>query len=191
MCFFQRNWFPLLFISRSSSFPVIQVNVDIKILWKERLVFFFKSPGAHVIYRRIERGAWNAKISPQLQHTPPPTGWLLTPSPSPSVCTLSVRSYADVITNFSRMDRWPNFLKGLRSRAWSSAKIDLHCHFFFISEFQTVHGRILAVNMAYLRKKRQTAGNEKDGEHAYKEIVKINKGIQITSLNKFIYLLLK
>ena len=40
MFFFQRNWFPLLFISRSSSLPVIQVNVDIKILWKERLVFF-------------------------------------------------------------------------------------------------------------------------------------------------------
>ena len=81
---------------------------------------------------------------------------------------------------------------GLRSRAWSSAKIDLHCHFFFfISEFQTVHGRILAVNMAHLRKKRQTAGNDTDGEHAYKEIVKINKGIQITWLNKFIYLLLK
>ena len=131
MFFFQQNWFPLLFISRSSSLLVIQVNVDIKILWKERLFFFSKSPGAHVIYRRIERVAWNAKISPQLQHTPPPTGWLLTPSPSPSVCTLSVRSYADVITNFSRMDRWPNFPNGLRSRAWSSAKIDLHCHFFF------------------------------------------------------------
>ena len=45
--------------------------------------------------------------------------------------------------------------------------------------------------MAHLRKKRQTAGNETDGEHAYKEIVEINKGIQITWLNKFIYLLLK
>ena len=54
-----------------------------------------------------------------------------------------------------------------------------------------VHGRILAINMAHLRKKRQTAGNETDGEHAFKEIVKINKGIQITWLNKFIYLLLK
>ena len=160
----------------------------------ERKTFFFsKSPGAHVIYRRIEWVAWNAKISPQLQHTPPPTGWLLTPSPSPSVCTVRVRSYADVITNFSRMDRWPNFPNGLRSRAWSSAKIDLHCQFFFffVSEFQTVHGRILGVNMAHLRKKRQTAGNETDGEHAFKEIVKINKGIQITWLNKFIYLLLK
>ena len=35
-----------------------------------------------------------------------PTAWLLTlPSPSPRVCTVSVRSYADVITKFSRMDR--------------------------------------------------------------------------------------
>jgi len=80
---------------------------------------------------------------------------------------------------------------GLRSPAWSSANIDLHCHFFFISAFQTVHGQILAVNMAHLRKKRQTARNETDGENTFKEIVKINKGIQITWLNKFIYLPLK
>ena len=46
MFFFQPNWSPLLFISRSSSFPVIQVNVDIKIKWKERLIlllFVFSS----------------------------------------------------------------------------------------------------------------------------------------------------
>ena len=36
-----------------------------------------------MIYRRNERGAWNAKISPQLQHTPPPTSWLLTSLPLP------------------------------------------------------------------------------------------------------------
>ena len=58
--------------------------------------------------------------------------------------------------------------------------------FFFISEFETVHGRILAVNMAHLRKKRQTAGNDTDGENTFKEIVKVNKGIQITWLKKFI-----
>ena len=79
----------------------------------------------------------------------------------------------------------------LRSRAWCSAILIYIAIFLFSSEIQTVHGRILAVNMAHLRKKRQTAGNETDGEHAYKEIVKINKGIQITWLNKFIYLLLK
>ena len=32
------------------------------------------------------------------------------PSLSPRVCTVSVRSYADVITKFSQMDRLPNFL---------------------------------------------------------------------------------
>ena len=80
---------------------------------------------------------------------------------------------------------------GLRSRAWCSTIIIGIAIFFFISEFQAVHGRILAVNMVHLRKKRQTAGNETDGEHAFKEIVKINKGIQITWLNKFIYLQLK
>ena len=73
---------------------------------------------------------------------------------------------------------------GLRSRAWSSASIDLHHHFFFMSEFQTVHGQILAVNMAHLRKKRQTAGNETDGEHAFKEIVKINKGILVVIIDQ-------
>ena len=31
MFFFQRNWSPLFFISRSSSFSVIHVNVDIEI----------------------------------------------------------------------------------------------------------------------------------------------------------------
>ena len=31
---------------------------------------------------------------------------------------------------------------------------NLHFHaFFFISEFQTVHGQILAINMAHLKKK--------------------------------------
>ena len=65
MFFYQRNWSPLLFIFRSSSFPVFQVNEDIKIWGKERLglllllllFFLSKSPGGHVIYRRTERGA--------------------------------------------------------------------------------------------------------------------------------------
>ena len=39
MFFFQRNWSPLVFISRSSSFPVIHVNVDIEIKSKERIGF--------------------------------------------------------------------------------------------------------------------------------------------------------
>ena len=42
MFFFQRNWSLLLFIFRSSSFLVIQVNVDIKNEWKDSfsVVFF-------------------------------------------------------------------------------------------------------------------------------------------------------
>ena len=35
--FFQRNWSPLFFISRSSSFSVTHVNVDIGIKSKERI----------------------------------------------------------------------------------------------------------------------------------------------------------
>ena len=40
MFFFQRCWFPLFFICHSSSFSVIQVNVDVKLLWKERVLSF-------------------------------------------------------------------------------------------------------------------------------------------------------
>ena len=57
MFFFQRNFSPLFFVSRSSSFSVIHVNVDIKIKSKERVgfvvvVFISKSPGSYAIYRR-------------------------------------------------------------------------------------------------------------------------------------------
>ena len=31
--------------------------------------------------------------------------------------------------------------------------LHFHAFFFFISEFQTVHGQILAINMAHLKKK--------------------------------------
>ena len=54
MFFFQRNWSPLFFISRSSSFSVIHVNVDIKIKWEERIgfavvVFISKRLGSYAI----------------------------------------------------------------------------------------------------------------------------------------------
>ena len=58
---------------------------------------------------------------------------------------------------------------------------NLHFHvFFFISEFQTVHGQILAINMAHLKKKWLVTRNETDGKNAFKDIIKINKGTQIT-----------
>ena len=75
---FQRNWSPLFFISRSSSFFVIHVNVDIKSKSKERIgftvvvvVFFIsKSPGGYAIYLR------NARVL-ELQNFTAPyiTGW--------------------------------------------------------------------------------------------------------------------
>ena len=49
------------FISRSISFSVIHVNVDIKIKWKERVgiccsrLFISKRPGSYAIYRRNAR----------------------------------------------------------------------------------------------------------------------------------------
>ena len=55
MFFVQQNWSPLFFISHSSSFSVIHVNVDIKIKSKERtgfvVVIFFlsKSLGGYAI----------------------------------------------------------------------------------------------------------------------------------------------
>ena len=81
MLFFQRNWSPLFFISRSSSFFVIHVNVDIKSKSKERIgfivvvvvVFFFfisKSPGGYAIYRG------NARVLEMQNFTLPYiTGW--------------------------------------------------------------------------------------------------------------------
>ena len=60
MFFFQRNWSPLFFISRSSSFSVIHVNVDIKIKWEERIgfavvVFISKRLGSYAIKRQNAR----------------------------------------------------------------------------------------------------------------------------------------
>ena len=78
-------------------------------LWK-------KSPGGHVIYRRNEQGARDAKFHLSYHILLPPTGWLLTPSPSPSVCTY-VRVYADVINKFSRINWLPNFLSNGAPRA--------------------------------------------------------------------------
>ena len=70
MFFFQQNWSPLLFISRSSSFPVIQVNVDIKLKWKERLIFLlfvFSSLKTYPCDLPLKRvGCLKCKLSPQL-----------------------------------------------------------------------------------------------------------------------------
>ena len=86
----------------------------LKFSGKKDLFFFFKRPGGHVIYRRNERGAWNANFSPQPFHTAPQTGWLLTPLPLPLPLPQSLYGQRSVVrwrhNKFSRMDRLPNFL---------------------------------------------------------------------------------
>ena len=129
MFFFQQNWSPFLFISRSSPFPVIQVNVDIKIKWKERLIFFVcfflsKSLGSHAIYRWNELGAWNADFHLSYNILLPWWADASLPSTSPRVCTVSVRSYADVMTNFSCIDGLPNFLS--YAALLSCVHVELH-----------------------------------------------------------------
>ena len=60
MFFFQRNSSPLFSITRSSSFSVIHLSVNIKInVEKETTCFFFlsKNPGGHAIFFRCIRVA--------------------------------------------------------------------------------------------------------------------------------------
>ena len=69
MISFQRNSSPLVFISRSSSFSVIHVSVDIRKLSQKNdsawLWFFLsKTPGGHAIYRQ------NAQVSEVRNFTP-------------------------------------------------------------------------------------------------------------------------
>ena len=69
MFFFQRNWSPLFFISRSNSSSVIHVNVGIEIKLKERIGFhcycvsISKRPGSYA----ETRGCLKCKISSRLK----------------------------------------------------------------------------------------------------------------------------
>ena len=76
-----------------------------------------------MIYRRNERSAWNAKFHLSYNTLLPRQADSWPPPPSPRVCTVCIRSYADVVIKFSRMDRLPNFLsyEAPLARAWSSA----------------------------------------------------------------------
>lgn len=51
---------------------------------------------------------------------------------------------------------------------------------FYVAEFDSVHGRILAVNMAHIRRKRQLPSNVSGGdENSFKGIEQANKGTLI------------
>lgn len=48
---------------------------------------------------------------------------------------------------------------------------------FYVAEFDSVHGHILAVNMAHIRRKRQVPSNVSGGdENSFKGIEQANKG---------------
>ena len=114
MFFFQRNWSPLLFISRSSSFFPCYLSWCRHYNLVERMTRFFflffvflsKSPGRHAIYRRNERVAGNAKFHLSYNIPLPRRADVWLPSPP----LVSVRTGGRTLTKFSRMDRLPTFL---------------------------------------------------------------------------------
>ena len=93
--------------------------------------FFFcftKSPGDHLIFRQNERGACNSKFHLSYNILLPRRADAWLPSPSPRLCTVSVRSYAGVITKFSRMDRLLSFLSyGAPLQPHFNAKLTTNC----------------------------------------------------------------
>ena len=124
MFFFLRNSSPLFSITRSSSFSVIHVSVNIKNNAEKdtTLLLFFlsKSPGCHVISFQIK--PWVAFGLPYLLIELFYIGM-------PVVRTDGRSVYGHVITKFSGMGRLPHFLScgapstnGASRHAWSSAK---------------------------------------------------------------------
>ena len=71
MFFFQQNWSALFFISHSSSFSVIHVNVDIEIKSKERIgfvvvIFFSLKVWVAMQFNDEMQGSLKWKILPRL-----------------------------------------------------------------------------------------------------------------------------
>ena len=104
MFFFLQNSSPLFSITRSSSFSVIHVSVNIKNNAEKdtTLLLFFlsKSPGGHVISFQIK--PWVAFGLPYLLIELFYIGM--------PVVRTDGRAYGHVITKFSRMGRLPHFL---------------------------------------------------------------------------------
>ena len=104
MFFFLRNSSPLFSITRSSSFSVIFVSINIKNNAEKEttslLFFLSKSPGGHVIFFQIK--PWVAFGLPYLLTELFYIGIPVVRTDGPSV-------YGHVITKFSRMGRLPHF----------------------------------------------------------------------------------
>ena len=63
-----------------------------------------------------------------------------------------------------------NLLYGPRTRLLRGVSETL------VSEYDTVHGRILAVNMAHIRKKREMAENATQDDNVFSRITEANSG---------------
>ena len=107
--FFLRNSSPLFSVTRSSSFSVIHVSVNIKNNTEKDttllLFFFSKSPGGHMISFRIK--PWVAFGLPYLLIELFYIGMPVVLKDSHS---LARSVYGHVIIKFSRMGRLPHFL---------------------------------------------------------------------------------
>ena len=103
MSFFQRNWSPLFFyLSPSSSFSLIHVNVDVESKSKERIgfccrCFYLQKSGKLCDLPPKHAGAWNAKFHPGLHE-------------GVDVRTDVTRTDDFPRTKISWMHRLPNFL---------------------------------------------------------------------------------
>ena len=121
MFFFLRNSSVLFPISRSSSFSVIHVIVNVKNnAAKDTTLFLFflsKSPGGHVISFQIK--PWVAFGLPYLLIELFYVGVPVVRTDDRSLVRLV---YGHVITKFSQMGRLRHFLSYGALRAWSSAK---------------------------------------------------------------------
>ena len=103
-----------LFLALALSLLSKLTNVDIKIKWKERLIFLLFVFSSLKVWVAMWFTAETSGVLEMQTFTSAITysfldghdSWL--PSRSPRVCTVSVRSYGDVMTNFSWIDGLPN-----------------------------------------------------------------------------------
>ena len=115
MFFSLRNWSPLFSITRSSSFSVIHVSVNIKNnAEKDATLLLFllsKSPGGRVISFQIKPAFGLPYLLIEFFYIGMPV-----------VRTVARSVYGHVIIKFSRMGKLPHFLSYRASRrAWSAA----------------------------------------------------------------------
>jgi len=74
------------------------------------------------------------------------------------------------------VNQWPVALENDSEGRDKVYKVDREIEEIANKEYETVHGRILAVNMAHIRKKRQTAEQEGQDDNVFHKINEANSG---------------